>query len=44
MTAFSIPTVVTARLKLRAFAAGDLDADAAMRANPEVVRRRVTAD
>ena len=38
MTAFSIPTVVTARLRLRAFRAGDLDAFAAMRANPEVVR------
>src|SRR5438067_7353257 len=38
MTAFEIPTVVTARLRLRAFCAGDLDAFAAMRANPEVVR------
>jgi RimJ/RimL family protein N-acetyltransferase len=38
MTAFEIPVVVTARLRLRAFAAGDLDAYAAMRANPEVVR------
>jgi hypothetical protein len=34
MTAFSIPAVVTARLRLRAFRAGDLDADAAMQANP----------
>ena len=37
MTAFE-PTVETARLRLRAFCAGDLDAFAAMRANPEVVR------
>ena len=38
MTTFEIPTVVTAQLKLRAFEAGDLDAYAEMRANPEVVR------
>jgi RimJ/RimL family protein N-acetyltransferase len=38
MTAFEIPTVVTARLRLRAFRAGDLDAYAAMQANPEVMR------
>jgi hypothetical protein len=30
MTAFSIATVVTARLQLRAFRAGDLDAYAAV--------------
>jgi hypothetical protein len=35
MTAFEIPTVVTARLTFRA---GALDADAAMQANPEVMR------
>ncbi len=34
--------VVTARLRLRAFAAGDLDAYAAMQANPEVIRYLVT--
>jgi len=38
MTAFEIPTLTTDRLRLRAFCAGDLDAYAAMRANPEVVR------
>ncbi len=38
MTAFEIPTVVTQRVRLRAFAAGDLDAYAAMQANPEVMR------
>jgi ribosomal-protein-alanine N-acetyltransferase len=38
MTAFEIPTVVTARLRLRAFRAGDLDAYAAMQANPEAMR------
>ena len=38
MTAFEIPTLTTNRLRLRAFRAGDLDAYAAMRANPEVVR------
>jgi RimJ/RimL family protein N-acetyltransferase len=38
MTAFEIPTPTTDRLRLRAFRAGDLDAYAAMRANPEVVR------
>jgi len=42
MTAFEIPTVVTARLRLRAFRAGDLDAYAAMQANPEVMRYLVT--
>jgi Acetyltransferase (GNAT) domain len=38
MTAFEIPMLTTDRLRLRAFRAGDLDAYAAMRANPEVVR------
>ena len=38
MTAFEIPTLTTDRLRLREFRAGDLDAYAAMRANPEVVR------
>jgi hypothetical protein len=40
MTALEIPEVVTARL--RAFRAGDLDAYAAMQANPEVMRYLVT--
>jgi hypothetical protein len=34
MTAFEIPTVVTARLRLRAFWAGDLDAYAAIQGSP----------
>jgi hypothetical protein len=34
--------VVTARLRLRAFCAGDLDVYALMQANPEVVRCLVT--
>jgi hypothetical protein len=34
MTAFEIPVVVTERLRLRAFHAGDLDANAAMQAQP----------
>jgi len=38
MTRFEIPTLTTDRLLLRAFRADDLDAFAAMRANPEVVR------
>jgi len=42
MTTFEIPTVTTERLKLRAFRAGDLDAYAAMQANPEVMRYLVT--
>jgi RimJ/RimL family protein N-acetyltransferase len=42
MTAFEIPTVMTARLRLRAFHAGDLDAYAVMQANSEVMRYRVT--
>ena len=36
MTQFEIPTLGTDRLLLRAFRAGDLDAYAAMQANPEV--------
>ena len=38
MTTFDIPTVSTERLRLRAFQASDLDAYAAMQANPEVMR------
>jgi RimJ/RimL family protein N-acetyltransferase len=38
MTIFEIPTLTTERLRLRAFRAGDLDAYAAMQANPEVMR------
>jgi hypothetical protein len=38
MTTFEIPTISTERLKLRAFQAGDLNAYAAMQANPEVTR------
>jgi RimJ/RimL family protein N-acetyltransferase len=38
MTLTEIPTLTTARLRLRAFRVGDLDAFVAMRANPEVVR------
>jgi len=38
MTTFEIPTLTTDRLRLRAFRAGDLDAYAAMQANPEVMR------
>lgn len=38
MTTFAIPTLATERLQLRAFRAGDLDAYAAMQANPEVMR------
>jgi RimJ/RimL family protein N-acetyltransferase len=37
-TTFEIPTLHTDRLTLRAFRAGDLDAFAAMQANPEVRR------
>jgi RimJ/RimL family protein N-acetyltransferase len=44
MTTFEIPTVTTARLRLRAFAAADLDAYAAMQANPEVMRYLVTGN
>ena len=42
MTTFSIPTLTTARLRLRAFRAGDLEAYAAMQANPEVMRYLIT--
>ena len=42
MTTFEIPTVTTARLRLRAFRAGDLDAYAAMQANPQVMRCLLT--
>jgi len=38
MTTFDIPTVETARLRLRAFHAADLDAYSAMQANPNVMR------
>jgi RimJ/RimL family protein N-acetyltransferase len=38
MTTSKIPTLTTDRLRLRAFRADDLDAYAAMRANPEVIR------
>jgi RimJ/RimL family protein N-acetyltransferase len=42
MTIFEIPTVTTDRLRLRGFQASDLDAYAAMQANPEVMRYLVT--
>jgi len=38
MTKVEIPTLTTDRLRLRAFRANDLDAFAAMRADPEVIR------
>lgn len=41
MTTFEIPTIATDRLRLRAFRASDLDAYAAMQANPEVMRHMV---
>jgi RimJ/RimL family protein N-acetyltransferase len=41
MTTFEVPTVITQRLRLRAFRAGDLDAYAAMQANPDVMRHMV---
>src|ERR1700730_18948901 len=41
MTTFEIPTIVTDRLRLRAFQASDLDAYAAMQADPEVMRHMV---
>src|SRR3979411_3057491 len=44
MTTFEIPTVETARLRLRAFRAGDLDAYAAMQANPAVMRYLLTGN
>jgi RimJ/RimL family protein N-acetyltransferase len=42
MIAFEIPTVVTERLRLRAFRADDLDAYAAMQANPGVMHHPFT--
>jgi RimJ/RimL family protein N-acetyltransferase len=42
MMTFGIPTVTTARLRLCAFRASDLDAYAAMQANPDVTRYLVT--
>jgi RimJ/RimL family protein N-acetyltransferase len=42
LAAFEIPTVTTDRLRLRAFQAGDLNAYAAMQANPEVMRYLIT--
>src|SRR6266436_8312548 len=42
MTIFEIPTLTTDRLRLRAFQASDLDAYAAMQANPEVMRYLIT--
>ncbi len=41
MATFEVPTVTTSRLRLRAFRAGDLEAYAAMQANPEVMRHMV---
>jgi RimJ/RimL family protein N-acetyltransferase len=41
MTTFEIPTLTTERLRLRAFQASDLDAYAAMQANPEVMGHMV---
>ncbi len=38
MTSFAIPTLLTPRLTLRALAADDLEAFAAMQANPNVMR------
>src|SRR5215467_9275684 len=43
MTIFEIPTLTTDRLRLRAFRAADLDAYAAMQANPDVMRHIVMA-
>lgn len=42
MAIFEIPTVITDRLRLRAFQASDLDAYATMQANPDVMRYLVT--
>jgi RimJ/RimL family protein N-acetyltransferase len=42
MTTFDIPTLVTDRLRLRAFHVDDLDAYAAMQADPEVMRFLLT--
>jgi len=42
MATFDVPLVETGRLRLRALRASDLDAYAAMQANPEVMRYLVT--
>ena len=42
MAIFEVPTVITDRLRLRAFQASDLDAYATMQANPDVMRNLVT--
>jgi RimJ/RimL family protein N-acetyltransferase len=42
MKTFEIPTLTTDRLRLRAFQSSDLDAYAAMQANPDVMRYLVT--
>ena len=42
MATFEIPTLTTARLRLRAFRAGDLDDYSAMQANPEALRHPLT--
>src|ERR1700730_12424106 len=42
MTTFAIPTMMTARLRWRSCGAGDLEAYAAMQANPEVMRYLIT--
>jgi hypothetical protein len=42
MTTFEIPTVMMARLRLRALQADDLDDYAAMQANPEPLRHPLT--
>lgn len=41
MASFETPTITTNRLRLRGFQASDLDAYAAMQANPEVMRHMV---
>jgi RimJ/RimL family protein N-acetyltransferase len=42
MTLFDTPTIETARLRLRAFCAADLDPYSAMQANPEIMRHLLT--
>lgn len=42
MTTFDVPAIATDRLRLRAFRASDIDAYAAMQANPEVMRYLIT--
>lgn len=42
MTLIEIPSLMTDRLRLRAFQASDLDAYAAMQADPDVMRYLVT--